>query len=237
MPSDAGIRVMIGMLPAVVLKVVGGERSFSAEEATVLEAIKRSNSDVANASVDETADYIRSMTPEQLAGFRNNVKGIYHELRYVGRENADRDDVEAETYELVNHPGADVRLVNGKTGEAVDIQLKATDSIASVREHQERYPSIEVHVTEEAASSVHGVASSGFSNEELGCDVDATLEKLNDDGNHMLEAGAVSGILSGVVNARAALRGERSGPNAVRRMLEDIGIGAGSAGVLELLLG
>lgn len=175
MASDAGTRVMIGILPAVVLKVVGGERSFTTEEATVLAAMRRSNSDLANASADEIADHIGKMTPEQLAGFHNNVKGIYHELRYVGQENADQDYVEAETYELVNHPGADVRLVNGKTGETVDIQLKATDSMASVREHQERYPDVEIHVTEEAVfvggrRRVIGIQQRG-ARSRCGCDL------------------------------------------------------------------
>ena len=90
--------------------------------------------------------------PKQLAGFRNNVKGIYHELKYVGRESADGDDVDAETYELTNHPGADVRLVNRTTGETTDIQLKATDSAAYVAAHGERFPGIEVLTTEETSA-------------------------------------------------------------------------------------
>ena len=79
-----------------------------------------------------------------------------------------------------------------------------------LREHQERYPDVEVHATEEVASSA-SVASSGFHNSELAGDVNATFEKLGDDGGSVLEAGAASGILSGVMNARAALRGERTG--------------------------
>ena len=137
----------------------------------------------------------------------------------------------------MNHPGADVRLVNRTTGETTDVQLKATDSISYVREHQERCPDVEVLATEEVASPVHGVASSGFSNADLSRDVDGTLARMNEDGSYVLEAGAASGVLSGIANARAALRGEQTGPAAVRRTLEDLGIGAGSAALLELLLG
>ena len=79
-------------------------------------------------------------------------------------------------YEVVNHPGADVRLVNARTGEAVDIQLKATDSATYLREHQGRYPDVEVYATEEVASSAD-VASSGFRNSELVGDVNATLDE------------------------------------------------------------
>ena len=219
MPKDVGVRLAIGIVPAVLLKTLGGEGSFSAEETVVLAAMRRSSGDLANASAAEIGEHVRTMTPEQLAGFRNNVKGIYHELRYVARENGDEDGVDAEMYEVVNHPGADIRLVNSETGETVDIQLKATSSIAHLTEHQERYPNIEVHATEEAALSAHGVASSGFRNAELADDVDATLQKLTNSGSDMFEAGATSGLLSGIVNARAALRGQRTGSAVVRRML------------------
>ena len=237
MARDSTTRLAIGILPAVFLKVLGGGLSFTNEETDVLAAMRRSSRQLEDASVDEMAEYVRGMTPEQLAGFHNNVKGIYHELRYVARENADGDDLQALTYELMNHPGADVLLVNSRTGETVDIQLKATDSVGYVREHQDRFLRVEVHATEEAAISANDVSSSGFRNAELVRDVDTTLEKLTDDGNEVLEAATVSGLLSGVVHARAALRGERSGTSAVRRVIEDLGIGAGSAAVLELLLG
>ena len=230
-------RLTIGILPAVLLKLLGGEVSFSNEEAMVLAAIRRSNNDLANASVEEIAEHVRSMTQEQLVGFQNNVKGIYHELKYVAHENTDGDDVKAEVYDLVNHPGADVRLINRVTGETVDVQLKATDSSSYVREHQERYPDVEVRATEEAASSAHGMASSGFSNAVLASEVDGALAKMNEDASDVLEAGAASGLLSGIANARAALRGERTGPAALRRSLADLGIGAGSAALLEILLG
>lgn len=181
MPEETGTRLAIGVLPAVFLNVLAGERSFSPEETAVLAAMRRSLSDLTHAPIDEIAKHVRSMAPEELAGFHNNVKGIYHELWYGERENADGDNVEAEMYEVVNHPGADVRLVNTRTGETVDIQLKATDSTTYLREHQGRYPDVEVHATEEVASSAD-VASSGFRNSELAGDVNATVEKLSNDG-------------------------------------------------------
>ena len=237
MRSGTETRLTIGILPAVLLKLLGDEASFSNEEAMVLAAIRRSNNDLADASVEEVAEHVRGMTPEQLAGFQNNVKGIYHELKYVAHENTDGDDVHAKIYDVVNHPGADVRLVNRTTGEMIDVQLKATDSSSYVREHQERYPDVEMHATEEAASSAHGVASSGFSNAALAREVDGALAKIDEDKSEAIEAGAASGLLSGIANARAALRGERTGPAALRRTLEDLGIGAGSAALLEILLG
>ena len=235
--SRGATRVGIGVVPAVLLKMLGGDGSFSVEEGVVLEAIRRSSGVLADARVAEIAAHVGGLSGEQLAGFRNNVKGIYHELRFVGRENADGDEVDAEIYALTNHPGADVRLVNHATGETTDIQLKATDSAAHVAEHRDRFPGIEVLATEETAARVDGVESSGFDNAGLEADVSAAMDLLAGEGGQMLEAAGASGLLSAAMNARAALRGERTTVGAVRRVLEDAGIGAGSAALLEILLG
>ena len=235
--SDGATRLGIGIVPAVLLKVLGGARFFSNEEEMVLEAMRRSSNTLSDASVAEMAAHIAGLSDEQLAGFRNNVKGIYHELRYVGQENADGDAFDAELYELTNHPGADVRLVNRDTGETTDIQLKATDSPAYVAAHRDRYPEVDVIATDEAAERLDGVKSSGFSNADLEADVSATMERLAGEEGQVLEAAGASGLLSAAINVRAALRGERSSVGAVRRVLEDAGIGAGSAALLEVLIG
>ena len=103
-------RLSIGALPAVFLKLLGADESdVSAREMLVLDAIRRSTSALSDASVDEIAAYLRALSPGQLSGFRNNVKGIYHELRYVEHENADGDEFDAELFEVTNHPGGRCR--------------------------------------------------------------------------------------------------------------------------------
>lgn len=235
--SRGATRLGIGIVPAVLLKVFGGIGSFSDEEEMVLQAIRRSSNALYDASVAEIAAHIAGLSDEQRAGFLNNVKGIYHELRYVGQENADGDVHEAELYELTNHPGADMRLVNRDTGETTDIQLKATDSAAYVAAHRDRYPEVEVIATDEAAARLDGVKSSGLSNADLEADVSATMERLTGEEGQVFEAAGASGLLSAAMNARAVLRGERSSVGAVRRVLEDAGMGVGSAALLEILLG
>lgn len=59
MPEETRTRLAIGVLPAVFLKVLSGERSFSPEETAVLAAMRRSHSDLTNASVDEIAEHVR----------------------------------------------------------------------------------------------------------------------------------------------------------------------------------
>ena len=130
-----------------------------------------------------------------------------------------------------------MRLVNRTTGETTDIQLKATDSAAYVAAHGERFPGIEVLATEETSARMVGVRSSGFGNAELEADVGEAMARLGGEEGQVGEAAGASGLLSAAMNARAALRGERSTAMAVRRVLQDAGIGVGSAALLEILLG
>lgn len=167
----------------------------------------------------------------------NNVKGIYHEIRFVAAENADGDNIEADIYEITNHPGADVRLINTLTDEVTDIQLKATNSSHYVGEHQERYPNIEVFATEEVSDRLSTVESSGFSNNELTSDVSGTLNKLTEDSSYIESTVATSGLISAVINTKAVLDGKQSISSATRKTLEDLGVAGASAAVIELLVG
>lgn len=159
-------RIYIGVVPAVLLKLLDTKaHALSGDELLVLEAIRRSDKDLTTATVEEVSKYVSAFTPTQLQGFTNNVKGIYHEIKFADLENTDGDLIEAELYELTNHPGSDVRLINTETGAVTDIQLKATDSDSSIAQHFERYPDIELRATEEVAAALPDVESSGLSNE------------------------------------------------------------------------
>lgn len=231
-------RVYIGIVPAVLLKLLDQQaHEFTPDEMMVIEAIKRSDNELNNADIEEISSYLSQYSHDQLNGISNNVKGIFHEIKYVAAENADGDDIEAELYEITNHPGADVRLVNTITGEVTDIQLKATNSCHYVGEHQEKYPNIEVLATEEVSDRLSGVESSGFSNAELTSGVSGTLNNLTEDSSYIESAVATSGLISAVLNTKAALEGKQSRSSATRRTLEDLGVAGASAAIIELLVG
>lgn len=231
-------RIYISIVPAVLLKLLDQEaHAFTPDEMMVIEAIKRSDNDLVDADIEEISSYLSQYSPAQLQGISNNVKGIYHEIRFVETENTDGDDIEAELYELTNHPGADVRLINTATGEVTDIQLKAANSVHYVGEHLNRYPDIDVLATEEVSNNLSGVGSSGFSNDELTNDVSGTLNDLTENGNYIESAAATSGLLSAALNTKAALEGKQSGSAATRKTLEDLGVAGVSAAIIELLVG
>ncbi len=110
-------RAYIGVVPAVLLKLLGQKaHAFTPAEMMVIDAIKRSDNNLAGAGIEEISVHLREYPQEQLQGILNNVKGIYHEMKFVAAENADGDNTEAELYEVTNHPGADVRLTNTSYG-------------------------------------------------------------------------------------------------------------------------
>lgn len=231
-------RIYIGIVPAVFLKLLDQKiQVFTPKEMMVIEAIKRSDNDLKDASIEEISSYLSQYSPAQLKGISNNVKGIYHEIRFIETENSDGDDIEAELYELTNHPGADIRLINTATGEIADIQLKATNSDHYVDEHIDRYPDIDVFATEEVAKNHSFVKSSGFSNTELSNDVSNTLNKMNKTDDYIETAVTTSGLISAALNTKAVLEGKQSGSVALRKTLEDLGVATASAVIIEFLAG
>lgn len=183
-PSLVLSRVMLSATAVVLLKfVTDATPYFGTKENLVLEALRRSKTDLKDATETELGDYFRSLSAEQQAGVHNNIKGILHELRYAADENSDDDEFIVEIYKDTNHPGSDVRVINTLTGEEYEYQLKATDSSSYVQEHLAKYPDIAVRVTSELANENADFISSGISNADLKSEVDETFSDLVDSEN------------------------------------------------------
>lgn len=165
----------------------------------VLEALHRSNPATSELSTEQLSEYLGSLSPEQLQGVINSTKGVYHELKFVERENSDFDSWHAELMPDVNNPGADVVLSNLETGEVIEVQLKATDSLGYIGEHLSRYADISVMATSEVANrSSDAVASTGFSNEELTMEVEQTLRSsASDSGSDIASDAITDGLFGG----------------------------------------
>lgn len=148
----------------------------------VVDAMQRANPELASMTPAQIGGYLSNFTPEQLQGVVNNTKGVYHEMLYVDSVNSAGLENEAALHSDINNPGSDV--VFSSDGEIYnEVQIKATDSVSYVNEHFEKYPNIDVVATEEVASKINGVESSGFSNSILEQDVSTGFEQLisNDD--------------------------------------------------------
>jgi hypothetical protein len=138
----------------------------------VLDAFKRYSPQLSDEETLRT--YLSNLSDTQLKGVSSNVKGVLHELEFVAKENNDFDSVRAAIYETTNHPRYDVQMFNTSTGEAWDVQLKATDDVSYVDEWIDKHDG-DILITEELAKK-EGLESSGFSNEELTKRVEEFIE-------------------------------------------------------------
>ena len=177
--------------------------------------------------LSEIGDDLRGMDDASLRGLANNVKGIYHELKFVRRENLDGDAVTARIFPETNHPGADVVLSrDGK--DIAELQLKATDNSSLLAKHFENI--VSVAATDEVAGAMPGVKSSGFSDAALERDVKDAFSSVSDQAllSQLQDAAAVSGLLAAAINAGDVLSGKASAKEASKNTLRDMGVAVSS---------
>lgn len=241
--GDGGDQRTLNRSAAVVIAVTlqrlveDATRFWQLEERLVLDALRRSSKRLNDASVEDLAEYVDAMTPEQLRGVMSNVKGIYHELLFVHAENVDGDEVTARIFEETNHPGSDVEfIVDGDVIKA--IQLKAVASPNAIREHLVRYPDIEVVATEEVATAVPSVTTSGFSNAELSRQVENVVSELPGDtlAGEIADGAVTSALLAGGAAAAQVLRSGKVSRQQLATAFGDVSVGVVTATALDALL-
>lgn len=234
----AAVPVLTGVVSVTIMKLMSDTRpSFTEDEELVLQALRRSNNDLSNASEAELSDYVQSLSVDQISGLKNNVKGIYHELAFQKRENLDGDEYIVELFGDTNHAGADVRIINVSTGDISEVQLKATNYAAYVREHNEKYESVEVLTTAEIADASPDWGSSGFTNAELTDDTSAALRKLGYDSDaEVIESMGIAAMVTLAVNAKSVLMGEALSIEAKQKIIQNGVVAASVAGLVQLII-
>ena len=136
------------------------------------------------ANAGETlADVVGRSSAQELVGLVSGVKGKLFELELVEYLNAGHlaNGVRAELVASATQPGYDIRVVDDR-GQVIDeLQAKATESAAYVREALEKYPGIDVTTTSEVYAQLVGlgfsahVVDSGISEASLEQKVEAAL--------------------------------------------------------------
>ena len=192
----------------------------SIESHLMLDALRRSATDLSGASEHDLGEYLRAQPEEALKRLAENVKGIYHELAWAEHYNATHSGSYAEVFESTNHPGSDVLIRDSTSHEPLDeIQLKAVDSTGHVYEHIHRYPDIPVAATDEVADRMadEGVIRSGYSNESLRATTHDDLSAIHDHTilNRAGDAALLSLGISSTCDFVEMLRGEKAFPDAV----------------------
>lgn len=222
--------------------VAGKTSGWTKDQELVLSALRRSKESLNDASDSELGDYVRDLSPTQLRGAASNVKGIFHEMLVARNENDDGDTITAELFEATNHPGADIEFfMNGVVISSV--QLKAVQDPASVIEHFQRYPGIDVMATTEvyeklATTIGDQLVSSGISNEKITEQTQTTLEELAGESlsGYINDGLVTSALLVGALQAKSVLSGSIFDARQMREALELAGIGVGTATTVDFLL-
>ena len=142
----------------------------------VLAALRRSSQEW-DLSVSETAERLATYDDDQIAGLVNNVKGILHEMEFQRLENEDGDSVVAALFADTNHRTVDIQLLDEKTGEVNEIQLKATDDLNAIESWADSNADTEIVVTEELSRQMD-LPSSGVSNEDLTVRVEDFVDRM-----------------------------------------------------------
>ena len=147
---------------------------------------------------DDSFDSLADWTENQLGGRINRIKGTYFEVMVRDKLNAGESigDIKLQPGEVArlaednNQPGWDIEITN-QAGEIVEqIQLKATDTMKSIKEAFEKYPDIRVLAPQE----LEGPAAN--SADLISTDItDKSMEDTLDDYVAELSEGAITDLL------------------------------------------
>ena len=166
------------MILGVIHKITSNQiLPLQPKEQVIVDAIKRSDNDLANASLDEISEKLSTYDADQIPFLVNNIKGIVHEIEFVELENEDGDSIFASMYNETNYPGYDVKLIDTNTGENWEVQLKATSNQSYVQDWIDSHPEGEIVVTNEIAQQMD-LPSTGISNQDLTVNVTDFVDKL-----------------------------------------------------------
>ncbi len=123
-------------------------------------------------------DFVSPPSGDELMGALNSAKGKYFEYLVVDKLNSGErvGDIvlpwgfSACLAENFSQPGWDIQILDSSGYVSDYLQLKATDSLAYIKEAFDRYPSIQILATDEIAETINGsmqVLDSDVSNEWL----------------------------------------------------------------------
>lgn len=208
------IDIAVGSFSASLVAFLSNPQSvpnIESDEYLIVEAVRLSKSSLMQASDEDVINYIASLDDDQMGGLISSIKGKYFELLFVKHESSDGDNVTASLFESTNHQASDIQLIDVETGEVLDeIQLKATDYLSYIREHQKKYEDVPIHATSEVARKDDSIIDTGISNESLTKDVEqvfAAVRGGDEPLNNIIDSVALSMTVGCALEIRRIVNG------------------------------
>ena len=227
--------IHVGVFATVVSMLQSGTYRFTEDQLLVLDAFRRSTSELAEATPDQIAEYLSNYEGDSRLRLLRNIKGIYHELAVVDAENNDGDAWFAEIAVNVQQEGFDLRYVNRDTGEVVEQQLKT--NVSDVYTHRGRYDH-PIAAPTDVAERFDDVADTGFTNEDLDSSVHSTVDKLDhgldDSLENISDASLTAAFIAMAINIGAGIRAGDAKEDIARTSVQKAGNAFGVAGVLAI---
>lgn len=180
--NDQKIDIAIGSFSACLVALLSNPASIphpESDEYLIIEAVRLSKGTLNQASDEQIISYVCDLNDSQMEGLLSSIKGKYFELLFAKEESSDGDNITARLFESLNHEASDIQLIDTETGEVLEeIQLKATDYLSYIREHQRKYEDVPIYATSEIASKDDSIMDSGIANETLTRDVENVFDAI-----------------------------------------------------------
>ena len=178
---------------------------------------------------------------ERLNALANGAKGKYFEVLVRDRLNDGErlGELELESDQIASlaesptQPGWDLRIENADGSIAEVLQLKATESMAYIKQALERYPDIRVVTSSEIDDAALSIIGTDISNHQLERITQAQIDEMGEStADDLLDKGAeaafdsipfVSMVTTGVIEGRNILAGRQTLRESLRRGAERMG--------------
>jgi hypothetical protein len=137
--------------------------------------------ELADASIEDIAEYMTRYDADQMVGVMNVIKGKMFEHLVAVHENADGDEWAAWLHDDESYPGSDIVFTNVETGESIEVSLKAVSDESIIEYALTKYPDIPILTTSEMEGPFAGidmVSTTDISHEELAKNADQIFEEM-----------------------------------------------------------
>ena len=170
-----------------------------------IQSIRDRWSQLEDAPIGKIAEFMEDKyDDDQIPGVINTIKGKLFEHLSVVQENQDGDEWTAYLHENQSYPGSDMIMTNYKTGETIELSLKATDNLHYIESSLLKYPEFPILATSEISEeypNIEMLIASEFSNREIQEITESNFEELVDNLIPITRLTGTIAISSGIAGA------------------------------------
>lgn len=202
------------------------------EEQRALDAIRRTDRKLVDASTDMVQDFVWSLRINRIRRFTDKARQIYLDMNAESDTTSVSNIYVVTIYQQPDHTGAEVTLQNSQTGEEVTVSLSGEKYAAFVKEHNEASGDVSLFSNGEGSEIAKDFSAN--SNEEFEGDESSVAQTR--EGTDFVESMGVAGMINLARNAQTLLRGKTMSKKRKQQLIQDGVATASVAGLTQLIL-